>query len=127
MPRATRTTEENATPTNGVGVPARGDGVVGMPRRNAGRKRSDYSAWEPEVQNARDNLGLAFPYYNCSKAASVAQGLKREFGVDARTQDIDKETGVGTLWLAYPAVAHDDDTYTEDTERVEAIKAKFAK
>ncbi len=123
---ATRT-KPDETASNGALPVTRGEAVHGMPKRNAGRKRSDYTAWQSEVDNARENLGLAFPYHNCPNVGSIAQGLKREFGVDARTQNVDKDTGTGTLWLAWPATDNGDGTFTEDPERVQAILDKFVK
>ena len=96
----------------------------GIPAR-VGRPRNNYAAWEPEVSALydQDDLSDAFTYHDVPKCQSVANGLRREFGVRAVTSEINKETGVGILHIALPLT---EDGKVDDTEMA-AIREKYAK
>jgi hypothetical protein len=88
-----------------------------------GRPRNNYEAWTPEIDALYENLGDAFTYEGMAKCQSVANGLRREFGVRAVTSNIDKATGVGTLHIQVPLTENGD----VDDAAIKATKEKYAK
>lgn len=126
-PRKETSTETSAE-TNGPQLPQRTGTVAGGIPARVGRPRNSYAHWAPEIEALRTEfLGQTFEYANTEKCQTVAQGLRREFGVNAAGRNVDKETGVGTLYVGYPFVKNDDDTVTVDEDKVKEIMAKYAK
>jgi hypothetical protein len=131
MANPTKRAETTSAPTsNGKGVPQRAatataTGASGIPAR--GTEGGNYEAWRPEVDDLRSNLGNAARYDDVEKVQSLAQGLRRTFGVTAVTRNVDKTTKRGTLWVEYPSILHDDGSRTEDTATVQETLAKYAK
>lgn len=101
--------------TSSVGIPARGSAD------NA------YTMWAPVVNELREALGEAFSYEDVENVQTVAQGIRRTFGITAVTRGFDKATKRGTLWLEYPSVLADDGSRSEDTAAVAETLAKYAK
>lgn len=100
----------------------------GIPKRTGGRKTNTYAAWDAEVAYLFENLGEATEYANVPKAQSVVAGMRRLHGLDAKSRGVDKETGVGTVWLTVPVLTDDDGNVTgQDDEKITEIKAKYAK
>lgn len=92
-----------------------------------GRPRNNYDAWKPEIDALRDSLGKAFQYEGVPNAQTVGQGLRREFGINVAIRDFDKDTKVGTLYLEYPSIENPDGSFRVDNDKVNAMKAKYAK
>lgn len=109
------------------GLPQRNTHSEGMPAR-ARRKSDRYLVWQPEIDALRESLGQAFSYENVEKASTVAQGIRRTFGVVARVTDLVEgdKTRTGTIWLQYPYVDNGDGTISPDDAEVAEIKAKYA-
>lgn len=100
----------------------------GIPKRTGGRKTNAYAGWDPEVAFLFENLGTATEYENVPKAQSVVAGLRRLHGLDAKSRQVNKETGVGTVWLTVPVIRDEDGNVTsQDDEEIAAIKEKYAK
>jgi len=122
----TRKAESTTDAGNGFVPPARTVSTGGIPAR-VGRPRNNYAGWKPEIDALYDNLGDAFTYADVPKCQSVANGLRREYGVKAVTQEIDKATGVGTLHLQVPVLTADDGTHTVDDAKMDEIREKYSK
>jgi hypothetical protein len=98
----------------------------GIPRRGGGRT-NQFSMWAETVAELRDNLGTSFEYADLPKCQTVAQGLRREYGILAAGRGVDKESGVGTLYIEYPSLDDGTGNLVEDTETVAEIKEKYSK
>lgn len=123
---AARTRSESPVGAESNGLPQRHVSEGGIPAR-VGRPRNNYDAWKPEVDALYDDLGNAFTYYDVPKCQSVANGLRRTYGVDAASSQVDKATGIGTLHITLPVIVNDDDTLSVDEAAMEATKTKYAK
>lgn len=122
MPR----TRQNAETNEGFNPAASRQAHAGsIPRRTA--ESTVYNVWTPEIQYLRENLGTSAEYPDVPKAQSVVSGLRRLHGILAKSRGVNKETGVGTVWLEYPSVEDDDGNLTEDTETVKEIMDTYAK
>jgi len=118
--------ESNGLPArSGVTVAAEGSKSATPPRQ--GRPRADYSAWQSTIDELQANLGTAFNYEGVKNCDTLANGLRRQFGVKASAQRMDKETRVGTLWVEYPSIVQDDGSRIEDSDAVTNTLAKYAK
>jgi len=126
MPRATRTNDTDTVETNGALPQRTAVNEGGIPKR-VGRPRNSYAAWTPVIGELREALGESWEYGGVDKVQTLTQGLRREFGILASARGVDKETGVGTLYIEYPSVLHDDGSRTPDEDAVAENKAKYAK
>jgi hypothetical protein len=126
MPRATRTNDTDTVETNGALPQRTGVNEGGIPKR-VGRPRNSYAHWAPVVAELREALGESWEYGDVANVQTLTQGLRREFGLLASSRGVDKETKVGTLYIEYPSVLHDDGSRTPDEDAVTANKEKYAK
>jgi hypothetical protein len=124
MARSTRT--EAVEATNGALPPRTGVVEGGIPKR-VGRPRNSYAAWTDTVNELRENLGNGFEYAGVDNVQTLAQGLRREFGILASSRGVAKGEKIGTLYIEYPSVLHDDGTRTPDEDKVAELLAKYAK
>lgn len=127
---ASRTRNEEAATAsdpNGFVPPSFTVTEGGIPAR-VGRPRNNFAAWEPVVTQLYDNLGNAFTFNDLPKCQTVANGLRREYGVHAVTSRIDKASGVGILHIEIPVLRDEDGNITGvDEEAMTATKVKYAK
>lgn len=127
-------TPGEATPTpaaNGAKAftPKRSTTATSIPARTT-KASEGYAEWTAEVDDLRANLGSAYSYENVPNAQTVAQGIRRVFGIEAVTRGYDKATKMATLWLEYPSKHETDDETSPlvvDEARVAEIKATYHK
>lgn len=127
---ATKTKTE-VTPANGA--PVRTGTASEIPpksRRNASEK---LTVWKDEIEALRTtDLGIAVEYGNTPDVANLASGLRRYYGVNASSRDINTDDdsptkGYGVLWVQYPFYEGDDDNLYPDEDKVAENKGKNKK
>lgn len=110
-------------------IPKR-SGTGAIPSKTT-RESNGYAEWADEVKALRADLGNAYQYADTENVQTIAQGLRRVYGVIAVTRGFDKETKKGTLWLEYPSKRRNPDDekspLVPDEDAVKANRDKYHK